>query len=650
MSLSLPSGSWPTPITSELVVRAAARIGEVVVGGTDVWWAESRPDEGGRTVVVRRSADGTVADVLPSPWNARTRVHEYGGGAWTVAEGTLWFTEFTDQRLYRLDPGGDSPVPVTPEPAVPSGVRFADLHVTADGVLAVRETHPASGGAADVVNEIVRITAEGIEVLVSGPDFVSDPRLAPDGVTLSYLRWNHPDMPWDAAQLVVRAADGTEHLLAGGSGESVVQPTWGEDLALWWFSDRTNFWSLYRKRPHEAPELVVDVGADIAGPQWVFGQSRFALLPDGRVAFAYGRDGADRLAVREADGSLRELDLPYASFRNVVAAGDGVVCVAGGPDSEPVVLHVPVDGGVGAGGPGMSVLRPARDLGLDPAWFSRPEHVTFATEDAGTGIDVAHALVYPPANPDVTPVEGDLPPLLVVVHGGPTSAASPVLNLAVQYWTSRGFCVADVDYRGSTGYGRRYRDALQGRWGVVDLDDVVACARHLAATGRVDPARMAIRGGSAGGYTTLAALSLRPGVFTAGASHYGVADLGALAAETHKFESRYLDGLVAPWPAGAEVYAERSPINHVDALDTPLAVFQGDEDAIVPPDQAEAIVAALREKGVPHAYLLFAGEQHGFRRAANIRAALDGELSFYAQVWGFDLPADEDIEPIAVHR
>ncbi|MGY1753632.1 prolyl oligopeptidase family serine peptidase [Blastococcus sp. SYSU D01042] len=644
MSPSLPRrpGSWPTPITSELVVRAAARIGEVVVDGADVWWSESRPDEGGRSVVVRRRPDGTVTDALPAPWNARTRVHEYGGGAWTVADGTLWFTEFSDQRLYRLDAGAEAPVAVTPAPEVPSGVRYADLHVTPAGILAVRETHPAHGGAADVVNEVVRVTDGGTEVLVSGPDFVSDPRLAPDGVTLSWLQWDHPHMPWDAAQLVVRAADGSEHVLAGGPGESVVQPTWGGDLALWWFSDRTNFWSLYRKRPHGTAEPVVDVGADIAGPQWVFGQSRVALLADGRVVLAYGRAGHDRLAVVEADGSLREVDVPYASLRNLAAHGDGVVCVAGGPDSEPVVLRVPLDGTA------PEVLRPARDLGLDPAWFSRPEHMTFPTEDAGTGIGEAHALVYPPANPDAVVPDGELPPLLVLVHGGPTSAASPVLNLAVQYWTSRGFCVADVDYRGSTGYGRRYRDALQGRWGVVDLDDVVACARSLADAGRVDPARMAIRGGSAGGYTTLAALSMRPGVFTAGASHYGVADLGALAAETHKFESRYLDGLVAPWPAGAEVYAERSPINHVDALGTPLAVFQGDEDAIVPPDQAEAIVAALRAKGVPHAYLLFPGEQHGFRKAENIRAALDGELSFYAQVWGFDLPADEAVVPIAV--
>ncbi len=647
MSSPLPHGSWPTPITSRLVVAAAARLGEVVVDGTDVWWSESRPGEGGRSAVVRRSADGTTTDVLPPPWNARTRVHEYGGGAWTVARGTLWFTEFTDQRLYRLDPGSGTPVAVTPAPPVPAGVRYADLSVLPDGgLLAVRETHPEEHTpAADVVNEVVRIAPDGsASVLVSGPDFVSDPRLASDGVTLAWLQWDHPDMPWDAAQLVVRGADGTEHAIAGGGGESVVQPVWGEDLALWWLADRSDVWSLYRRRPHGEVELVLDVGSDIGGPQWTFGNSRYALLDDGRVVVAYGRAGADRLAVLVPGGELRELDLPYARFGRLTAQDGAVVCVAGGPTSEPVVAHVE------AGNGATTVLRPARHLGLDPAWISRPEHVSFPTEDRGTGIGTAHALVYPPTNPTVRAPEVGLPPLLVVVHGGPTAAAFPVLDLEVQYWTSRGFCVADVDYRGSVGYGRRYRDALRGRWGEIDLDDVCACARFLAGSGRVDPARMAIRGGSAGGYTTLAALTMRPGVFTAGASHYGVADLGALAAETHKFESRYLDGLVAPWPEGADVYAARSPINHVDALDTPLAVFQGAEDEVVPPDQAEAIVAALRAKGVPHAYLLFPGEQHGFRKAENIRAALDGELSFYAQVWGFDLPAEEGIAPIEVVR
>ncbi|MFW3172372.1 prolyl oligopeptidase family serine peptidase [Geodermatophilus sp. CPCC 206100] len=644
----LPHGSWPTPITSELVVRTAARLGEVVVDGAEVWWSESRPEEGGRSALVRRGADGAVSDALPAPWNARTRVHEYGGAAWTVAGGVLWFTEFADQRLYRLDPGAGEPVAVTPEPELAAGVRYADLTPDAGGLLAVRETHPPGGAAADVLNEIVRIGPDGdVELLVSGPDFVSDPRRSPDGAFLAWLRWDHPDMPWDAAQLVVRAADGTETVVAGGrSGdgvaESVVQPVWAADGTLWFCADRTGFWSLFRWRPGGSAELVLDLQADIAGPQWGFGGRRVAPLDDGRVVLAVAREGADRLAVLGTGGGLRELDVPASAFRYVTAAGNAVVCVAGSPSSEPVVLRV------AAGDGAAEVLRPARDLGLDPAWFSRPEHVSFPTPDRGTGIATAHALVYPPTNPEAAAPAGGLPPLLVVVHGGPTAAAVPVLSLQVQYWTSRGFCVADVDYRGSTGYGRRYREALRGNWGVVDLDDVVACARHLAATGRVDPARMAIRGGSAGGYTTLAALCLRPGVFSAGASHYGVADLAALAADTHKFESRYLDSLVAPWPAGADVYAERSPLSHVAAFDTPLAVFQGEEDRVVPAEQAEAIVAALRERGVPHAYRLFPGEQHGFRRAENIRAALDGELSFYAQVWGFDLPAEEGIAPIEV--
>src|SRR3954447_15099076 len=638
--MELPYGSWPTPITSELVVRAAARRAGGAVDGDSVWWGESRPGEGGRTAIVR---DG--ADVLPAPWNARTRVHEYGGGAWAVAGGVLWFTNFADQRLYRVDPGAAEPVAVTPEPAVPAGVRYADLRVDGDGVLAVRETHPASGAPSEVVNEIVRVAADGsTEVLVSGPDFVSDPRREPGGPALAYLRWNHPDMPWDAAQLVVRDGGGGEHVIAGGDGESVVQPVWGEDASLWWLSDRTDVWSLYRRRPHGEAELVLDVGSDIAGPQWIFGQNRYALLDDGRVALAFPRGGADRLGVLEPGGELRELDLPYAAFGSLAARGNAVVCVAGGRANEPVVLRVAVDTGA------TEVLRPPRDLGLAPAWFPRPEHVTFPTEDAGTGIAEAHALVYPPTNPETIAPSGARPPLLVVVHGGPTAAASSVLDLGVQYWTSRGFCVADVDYRGSTGYGRRYREALRGRWGEVDLDDVVACARYLADAGRVDPARMAIRGGSAGGYTPRAALTRRPGVFSAGASHFGVADLAALAADTHKFESRYLDRLVAPYPEGADVYAERSPLTHIDALDTPLAVFQGEEDRVVPPAQAEAIVAALRDKGVPHAYLLFPGEQHGFRRAENIRASLDGELSFYAQVWGFELPAEEAIATVQVVR
>lgn len=648
---TLPFGSWPTPITSERVVAAATRLGEVAVVADGVWWAEGRAAEGGRTVLVHRAADGTTTDLLPAPWNARTRVHEYGGGSWTVDGGTVFFTDFADQRLYRVLPGGE-PEALTAAPEIPSGVRFADLTVTPGGlVLAVRETHTASGDAAEVVHEVVTVALDGtVDVLVAGPDFVSDPRLGPDG-SLCWLQWQHPDMPWDAAELVVRAPDGAETVVAGGrSGErpeSVVQPTWSADGSLLLAADRTGVWALYRWRPGGAPELLLDPGSDMTGPQWVFGQSRFTELPDGRLVVAYGRDGADRLAVLEPGGP-RELDTRYASFGQLRADGTAVVCVAGGPTTRAVVARVDVDSGA------VQELRPAPQE-LDPAWFSRPVHVTFPTTDDGSGVTEAHALVYPPTNPEATGPAGELPPLVVVVHGGPTASASPVLTLGTQYWTSRGFAVADVDYRGSSGYGRAYRDALQGRWGIADLDDVVACVRWLSSADapaqlRADPARAVIRGGSAGGYTTLAALTFRPGVFAAGASHYGVADLAALAADTHSFESRYLDGLIAPWPEGEAVYTERSPIHSVDRLSTPLAVFQGSEDRIVPPEQAETMVAALRDKGVPHAYLLFPGEQHGFRQAVNIRTALDGELSFYGQVLGFELPAAEGITPIDVVR
>jgi len=644
---TLPFGSWPTPITSEQVVATAARLGEVAVAPDGVWWAEARATEGGRTVLVHRSPDGTTTDLLPAPWNARTRVHEYGGGSWAVADGQVFFTDFGDQRLYRVVPGGE-PEALTAEPELPAGVRFADLSVTPDGaVLCVRETHTASGDAAEVVHEVVAVAPDGEQtVLVTGPDFVSDPRRGPDG-SLCWLQWQHPDMPWDAAELVVRSPDGVETVVAGGrSGtrpESVVQPSWAADGSLLFFADRTDTWSLFRWRGGE-PELVLDPGSDMAGPQWVFGASRYAELPDGRLVVAYGRDGADRLAVLEPGGP-RELETRYASFAQLRADGTGVVCVAGGPTTKAVVARVDVDSGE------VTELRPAPQ-DVDAAWFSRPRHVTFPSTTIG-GTSQAHALVYPPTNPEVAGPDGELPPLVVVVHGGPTAAASPVLTLGVQYWTSRGFAVADVDYRGSTGYGRVYRDALQGSWGIADLDDVAAVVAYLSSADapaqlRVDPARAVIRGGSAGGYTTLAALTFRPGVFAAGASHYGVADLAALAADTHSFESRYLDGLIAPWPSGEAVYTARSPIHHVDALDTPLAVFQGDEDRIVPPEQAEVMVAALREKGVPHAYLLFPGEQHGFRKAENIRASLDGELSFYAQVLGFELPESEGITPIAV--
>ena len=624
----LPYGSWPTPITSELVVRAASAPGGVAVDGDVVWWSEVRPEEAGRTVLVR---DGV--DVIPPPWNARTQVHEYGGGAWTVADGVAYFTDWRDQRLYRVVPG-EEPTPITAAPALARGDRYADFVAdpSAPRLLSVRERHAADGSEA--VNEIVAIALDdgAVETLASGADFYSDPRPAPDG-RLCWLEWDHPNMPWDGTRLVV---DG--EVVAGGDDESISQPSWSSDGTLHFISDRTGWWNLYRWTPDAGIEPVVVVDAEIGVPQWVFRQSRYAFLDDGRIALAYLQDGLDHLAVW--DGSkLRDLDVPYTSISSVTTAGDDVLFVGASATTESTVVRLRVD----EPGTTPDVIRPPRELGLEPEWFSVPEPIEFPSADGRT----AHALFYRPTSPTHDAPPGELPPLLVIIHGGPTSAARPMLQLSIQYWTSRGFAVVDVNYGGSTGYGRAYRDALRGRWGVVDIEDCEAAARHLADQGLVDGTRLCIRGGSAGGYTTLAALAFRD-VFAAGASHYGVADLEALAVETHKFESRYLDGLIAPYPDGRDVYIERSPIHHLEGFDRPLAVFQGLEDEVVPPNQAEMIVDALRAKGVPVAYVAFEGEQHGFRKAENIRAALDGELSFYAQVFRFELPAEEGIEPVPV--
>lgn len=650
-------GSWPTPITSELVVRAAAGLGSVSVHGDTVIWSEQRPEEGGRTQLVTRTGQGPTVDLLPAGVNARTAVHEYGGGAWWVAGDTVWFADWADQRLYTLTASA-TPVPVTPEPAVARGDRWADGCVTTDGrwALVVREHHPAGGGPAEVVNEIVVVDATGRRaprVLVTGPDFVSDPRISPDGTRLCWLQWSHPDMPWDGTELCVaelQAGDdgpalGIPEVVAGRPAEeSVSEPRWADDGSLWFISDRSNWWNLYRWAPGTGSvEAMVTMDAEIGGPQWVFGQSSYAFLSDERTVFASARNGLGYLAIRLADGAVVDLDVPCTSFASIHADGDRVVFVGASAVTEPAVLSVTVD----ASGTVTSteILRAPRDLGLDQSWFSAPEPISFPS----TGGRTAHALYYPPTNPDVTAEPGELPPLLVLIHGGPTSAARPMLQLGTQYWTSRGFAVVDVNYGGSTGYGRSYRNQLRGQWGIVDLDDCQAAARWLGEQNRVDPARLCIRGGSAGGYTTLAALAFRD-TFAAGASHYGVADLEALATETHKFESRYLDGLIGPYPERRDFYVERSPIHHVDGFDRPLIVLQGLEDEVVPPNQAEMIVDALRTKGVPVAYVAFEGEQHGFRQAANIRRALDSELSFYAQVFGFALPEAEHIAPVPVEN
>jgi len=641
----IPHGEWPSPITPELVVAASVSIGEILLDGPDVCWSELRPAEGGRVQVVRRTPDGTPHDLLPDGFSARTRVHEYGGGAWLVDDGWLYFANWADQRLHRMPVDGGTPEPITPEPPTPMAWRYADMRRVGDVLVCVRERHDTGGEAA---NEIVAVPVAGgsaPQVLVRGPDFVASPRPSPSGMQLAWIQWDHPAMPWDATELWIAPIEvagrevrmGEPRLVAGGPEESVIQPVFRADGELHLVSDRGHgWWNVHAVLTDGTVEPRTTLDAEVGTPPWVFGMSRYGFLADGRMVFAYAEDGLDHLAVRGLDGRITELELPYTEVASLAVRPTSAVFVGAGFDREAEVVEVPIQGDVAAPRPGaMDVLRPARELGLDPAWFSIARPVSFPSGPDGER--TAHALHYPPTNPEASPPEGEAPPLLVLIHGGPTAMARARLDLAKQYWTSRGFAIVDVNYGGSTGYGRAYRELLKGRWGIVDVEDCIAAARWLAGQGLADPRRLCIRGGSAGGFTVLAAL-VQSDVFAAGASSYGVADLKALAEDTHKFESRYLDGLVGPYPEAKAVYEERSPINHVDWLDSPLIVFQGMEDEIVPPNQSEMIVEALQAKGVTVEYHAFEGEQHGFRKAETVIAVLEAELAFYGRVLGFTPP------------
>jgi dipeptidyl aminopeptidase/acylaminoacyl peptidase len=635
-----PYGTWASPITTDLITGRKIGISTPRADGDVIYWIEARPEEAGRNVVVRRLPDGTIEDAVPSAAYVRTRVHEYGGGAYTVQDGVLIFSHFHDTRLYRSDNGGPAR-PITP--AVP--LRYADavFDPERNRLIAVREDHRGEGEA---VNTIAAVNLDGDEeggvVLTSGADFYSNPRLSPDGMRLAWLQWDHPNMPWDGSELWVAPVNndgslGDAERIAGGKKESIYQPEWGPDGALYFVSDRTDWWNLYRRQDgSDKDEAILPMDAEFGAPQWAFGTRTYAFLDPGTIAATFTRDGLWHLATIDLEsGAFTEIPTPYTVMDDPVVANGKVIFTAGSASMPSSIVEYNLATGES------TILKRSLTVEIDPGYLSTPTPIEFPT---GNGL-TAHAFLYPPANKDYVAPASEAPPLLVQSHGGPTGTTSTSLNLPLQYWTSRGFAVLDVNYGGSTGYGRPYRLRLNDAWGIVDVEDHAHGARYLIAEGLADAERVAIRGWSASGYTTLAALTFDD-TFKAGASHFGPSDLETMTIDTHKFESRYLDGLIGPYPERRDIYVERSPIHHLERITAPLALFQGSEDTVVPPDQAEKMYAAMAERGLPVCLVVFEGEGHGFRRAENIKRALEAELSFYAQVFGFT-PAGE-IEPIEV--
>jgi dipeptidyl aminopeptidase/acylaminoacyl peptidase len=625
MSEERPYGAWRSPVSAASLAEGAIGLGDLRVAGGRLYWLETRPAEGGRQVVMT-ATDG-VRQLTPEGFNARTRVHEYGGAPFVVAPDGLWFSHFRDQRLYRQAGQG------APEPMTPEGYRYADaVAAPGGGLIAVREDHT---DPSKVRNAVVRLSGrpgDAGEVLFGASDFVAYPRVSPDGRRLAWIAWDFPAMPWDATRLYVAelGASGLENQrqVAGGADISVIEPQWASDGTLVWLSDESGFWNLYDDRSG-APRAILPRAAEFGGPLWSLGASHYALLGE-RIAAAVREGGREiLLLIDPAAGTAEPVATPFSSLSSIRTLDENHIAAIGHSATQTGALVV-IDVTTGA----CEVIRRPSPVSLPAADISPAEPISFPS----AGGRMAHALFYPPANAAFHAPAGERPPLIVQAHGGPTASASGAFSLGIQYWTSRGFAVVDVDYGGSSGYGRAYRKLLDGQWGVVDVEDVIAAARYLADAGRVDAARIAIHGGSAGGFTVLAALS-QSDVFSAGGDFYGVADLEALARDTHKFESRYLDGLIGPWPEAKALYDARSPINHLDRFATPLLILQGAEDPIVPPNQAHMIRDALQARGVPVACIEFEGEGHGFRRAENIIHAKEAELYFYGRVFGFE-PAD----------
>ncbi len=636
-----PFGSWKSPITADSIVAGSIGLGSIVIDGTDIYWLESRPQEAGRNVIVRRTADGKTTDITLPEYNVRSRVHEYGGAAYTVADGRVYFSNVKDNCIYVQDLRSEDPESVR-QLTRDSKRRYADLTIDAQHqrLICVQEEHDAPG--LEALNTIVSIDLNAphqIVVLVCGCDFYAAPRLSPDGNRLVWLSWNHPNLPWDGTNLyiasLVNGYPSAPTLIAGGAHEVIFQPQWHSDGTLYFVSDRTGWGNLYHWNGKDSVTAVCPQDAEFGLPQWVFGMSTYAFVGKHRIVCTYTSQGIWHLAlINTLSGHLTHLNVPYTDISGIRAAGNTVYCCAASTTHPNEIVAIDLLSET------REILKRSSKLTIESGYISAPQAIEFPST-AGN----AYAFYYPPTNRDYQAPPDEQPPLLVKIHGGPTAATSSQLSLKTQYWTSRGFAVVDVNYGGSTGYGREYQHRLDGKWGIVDVDDCTNAALYLVRQGLADGDRLAISGGSAGGYTTLAALTFGQ-TFTAGASYYGISDLAALTKDTHKFESRYNDRLVAPYPAQAHIYQDRSPLFFTHQLSCPIAFFQGLEDKVVLPNQAEMMVSALKDKGIPVAYVTFPTEGHGFRDATNIKRALTGEFYFYSRIFGFQ-PA-EDIEPIEI--
>ncbi|MGK7881694.1 MAG: prolyl oligopeptidase family serine peptidase [Crocosphaera sp.] len=633
-----PFGSWKSPITSDLIVAQSIGLGGVVFDNNDVYWLEGRPQEKGRNVLVKYSSDGQITEITPQPFNVRTRVHEYGGGSFLVSNGVVYFVNFQDQRLYEKLPNEEAK-PLTPE----NKCRYSDfiLDSSHNRLISVCEDHGDPDKECENKIVAIDINTGEINTLIEGDNFYSSPRLSPDGKQLAWISWNHPNMPWDGTKLWLGNIESDGSLkeikwIAGDIDESINEPKWSPDCQLYYVSDKSGWSNLYCYKNQVNNVPIFPLNAEFSYPHWVFGLSTYTFTSEEEIICTYTQDGRWYLGTLNIpDKQLSILELPYSNIASLHSHGNKVIFLGSSTIEPTSVVYLDLNLSQ------TKILKTSSNIKLDYGYFSEPELIEFPTED---GLN-AYAWYYPPQNKDYSFPDGELPPLLVKSHGGPTAAANPSFSLKIQYWTSRGFGYLDVNYGGSIGFGKAYRQRLDKNWGIVDVNDCINGAKYLVDQGKVDGDRLAISGGSAGGYTTLAALTFDD-TFKAGASYYGVSDLESLAKDTHKFESRYLDRLIGKYPEEKEIYEQRSPINFTEQLNCPVIFFQGLEDKVVPPNQAEMMVESLTKKGIPVAYVPFEGEQHGFRQADNIKYALDSEFYFYSRIFKFT-PA-ETLQPITI--